>query len=170
MAETARPFRERLNWDLGRGEITDGPVRYLLIRPDTFMGLFARLDPAGRRAALDALRDATREFGSRSAARYQAMGADDADRLLATITATAPQLGWGIWRFHRAANGLDLEVSNSPFAAGIGTSDGPVCAAIAGMLGAVASLAFGRPMTGEETACAATGGDGPCRFRARALP
>jgi predicted hydrocarbon binding protein len=167
VAEASRSFRERLVWDAAKGEIVDGPVRYLLIRPDTFMGLFARLDPVGRGAALDALRDATREFGGRSASRYQDMGASDADRLFATIAATAPQLGWGRWSFRRTDDNIALAVENSPFAAGIGSADQPVCAAIAGMLGAVASLALGRPMAGEEIECSAVAGHGPCRFRAR---
>lgn len=161
-------FRERLSFDAGAGEIRDGEVRYLLIRPDTLMGAFALLPAALRDQALDALARATTEHGAKSARRYQAMGTGQAQELLATIAATAPELGWGLWTLHPGADGaLDLEVRNSPFAAGFGASDGPVCAAIAGMLAAVAGLVAGREMAAREVACAAAGA-ASCRFEARA--
>ena len=96
---------------------------------------------------------------------YRAIGAEDAERLIATIEATAPQLGWGRWRIAREAVGLALEVANSPFAAGHGPSRGPVCAPIAGMLAAVAGLVAGVGMEARESACAAQGAP-RCRFRA----
>lgn len=158
-------FRERLTWDPEVGEVRDGEVRYLLIRPDTLMGMFARLEPAAAGAALEALGRSTAEHGRHSASRYQAMGADDSERLIATIEATAPQLGWGRWRLAREQGGLTLEVANSPFAAGHGPSRKPVCAPIAGMLAAVAGLLSGVGMEVIESACAAQGAP-RCLFRA----
>ena len=127
--------------------------------------MFTRLEPAAAAAALEALGRSTTEHGRLSAARYRAMGAEDAERLIATIEATAPQLGWGRWRIAREAGGLALEVANSPFAAGHGPSRGPVCAPIAGMLAAVAGLVAGVGMEARESACAAQGAP-RCRFRA----
>lgn len=160
-------IRERLRWDSGAGEIRDGEVRYLLIRPDTLMGMFASLAPAAQAEALAALAQSTATHGAKSARRYQALGAADTAALLATIERTAPLLGWGIWRLGRAADGsLDLEVRNSPFAAGFGPgATAPVCAPISGMLRAVAELVGGRPTRVEETACAASGAPA-CRFHA----
>jgi predicted hydrocarbon binding protein len=163
----SKPFRERLAFDAGAGEIRDGEVRYLLIRPDTLMGLFAGLPAALRGQALEALARSTTEHGAKSARRYQVLGAAEAEQLLATIEATAPQLGWGLWSLDPGADGaLDLEVRNSPFAAGFGASDEPVCAAIAGMLAAVAGLVGGREMAAREVACVAMGAPS-CRFEAR---
>ncbi len=165
--EEVKAFRERLIWDPEVGEVRDGEVRYLLIRPDTLMGMFALLEPAAAAAALAALGRSTAEHGRLSAARYKEMGADDAERLIATIEATAPQLGWGRWRLAREGGGLALEVSNSPFAAGHGLSEAPVCAPIAGMLAAVAGLVEGpgARIEAHESACAAQGAP-RCRFHA----
>lgn len=158
-------FRERLVHDAERGELRDGEARYLLIREDSLMGMFRRLPDAARSEALAAFAASIAEHGRRSAESYRS--GSDADALLRTIEQTAPQLGWGRWRFeHGDADRLELEVANSPFAHGYGAAPQPVCAAIAGMLRAVASLAFGAPATAEERRCAATGHPA-CRFVAR---
>jgi predicted hydrocarbon binding protein len=165
--EEVKPFRERLTWDTEVGELRDGEVRYLLIRPDTLMGMFALLEPAVAAAALAALGRSTAEHGRLSAARYREMGADDSERLIATIEATAPQLGWGRWRLAREGSGLSLVVANSPFAAGHGPAQAPVCAPIAGMLAAVAGLVAGpgARIEAHESTCAAQGAP-RCRFHA----
>ncbi len=163
------PFRERLEWDREAGELRDGEVRYLMLRPDTLMGAFALLAPEARAQALTALARSTAEHGAKSARRYQNLGAADAERLVAVIEETAPQLGWGVWRLERAGgDAFELEVRNSPFAAGYGASDRPVCAPIAGMFAAVTGLIAGAETAAEEVACAATGAPA-CRFRAALL-
>lgn len=159
-----KPFRERLEWDLEAGEIRDGSVRYLLIRPDTLMGLFALLDAPSRAAALKALADSTVRYGSKSAEHYQRMGAAEPDRLITVIEGTAPQLGWGRWRFKRTGErSFELQVSNSPFAAGFGRAEAPVCAGIAGMFTAVLGLVLGPRAEAREVECAAMGAE-RCRF------
>lgn len=167
----ARPsFRDRLTFDAARGEYRDGDIRYLMLRADTLMGLFAELPEAARAEALAAFARAVARFGGRSARAYQAAGAQEADALLATIAATAPQLGWGIWTLRREADALALEVHNSPFAAGAGAGAGalaaPVCAPIVGMLRAVGAIVLGGEVAADETSCAATGG-ACCRFTVR---
>lgn len=165
-------FNERLVRDLAIGEIRDGAARYLMVRADTLMGLFQRLPAAARTAALEALKDSTIENGARSALAYQmALGAEDRIKLLDVIAATAPQLGWGSWRFSDVGPlGFALEVRNSPFAAGFGRAEHPVCHAITGMLTASGALALGRKVTAVETRCAAAAGEGPCRFEVKAVP
>ena len=61
---------------------------------------------------------------------------------------------------------LVLTVRNSPFAAGYGASDVPVCHPIRGMLTAVGEMVLDRPVTVVETACAAMGAP-ECRFEVR---
>ncbi len=164
----ARGLRERLRWDAGRGAILDGGTRYLMIRADSLMGLFARLGPAVREAALEAFRASLREHGARSAARYRDAGGGDREALIAAIERGAADLGWGRWRLRDEGGGrVLLEVDDSPFAAGHGPADGPVCAPIAGMLEAVAGLLLGEPASARELECAA-GGAARCRFEARA--
>jgi len=162
-------FRDRLVWDAERGDIHDRDIPYLLIRPDSLMGIFQFLPEADRPAAFEAFARSIAHYGRGSAESYQALGADQADALLATIADTAPQLGWGIWRFTRdGEDRLSLSVDNSPFAAGFGDSDMPVCAAIRGMLEAVGGLVYGADMAASETACAATGAP-RCTFDLRAV-
>ena len=159
-------FRQRLTFDLARGELRDGDTRYVILREDSLMGMFKRLSEPARADAFRAFAASVAEYGARSAARYTAEDGD-ARYLLATIAANAPQLGWGVWHFSLTEAGeLQLEVKNSPFAHGYGASYEAVCAPITGMLGAVASIVFDAPAQAEENLCAAAGG-AICRFSAR---
>jgi uncharacterized protein len=159
-------FRQRLSFDPANGELRDGDTRYVMLRGDSLMGLFKWLPEPARADAFRAFAASVAEHGARSAARYRAEDGD-AWKLLATIAATAPQLGWGIWRFSSVGAGeLQLEVINSPFARGYGASSETVCAPIAGMFSAAASIALGTPVQVEEDLCAAAGGN-VCRFSAR---
>lgn len=156
-------FRDRLEWDAENGAIHDRDIPYLMIRPDSLMGIFEFLPETERAAAFEAFARSIAHYGKGSAESYQALGAEQADALMATIAETAPQLGWGIWTLRRSADGLSLSVRNSPFAAGYGESDVPVCAPIRGMLEAVGGLVLGQAVSVRETGCVSQGAD-ICRF------
>jgi predicted hydrocarbon binding protein len=159
-------FRQRLAFDPEHGELRDGDTRYVMLRADSLTGLFRNLAEPARKDALNAFAASVAKHGARSAARYHAHSTG-ADELLATIAATAPQLGWGVWHFSRGEAGeLQLEVNNSPFACGYGAAPASVCAPITGMLGAVAAIVFAAPVHTEEVRCA-SGGGSLCRFSAR---
>ena len=154
----------------GQGALFLGAHRYMLIRPDAFMGLFARLPSDERIAAFDAIAASVRESGAKSAASYAGMGMEQAEKLTQTIIETAPQLGWGQWKLSYDRNGLELSVYNSPFVVGFGLSDHPVCAPICGMLEAICTQIFGKSGTAVETRCASQSSDGQraavaCQFR-----
>lgn len=169
-APTPAPdFRQRLELDESRGEWLDGPRRYLMLRPDTLMGLFAALPFAARLQALQALGDAVCRQGGDSARAYLAQGGGDRVAFLQTMEKTAPQLGWGVWRFEHGPQLLRLVVHNSPFAQGFGQSDHPVCHAINGMVQGVAGLWFGQDCAAQELHCEAQG-QPCCTFEARPLP
>ena len=161
----APSFRERLVWDKAAGEIRDGTVRYMLIRPDALMSIFSALPEDACRAALESFRKSILSHGAKSAANYKPLLAAPDHSLLALIAETAPQLGWGIWRLAPQAEGFEMEVDNSPFAQGFGPSPRPVCTPILGMLEAVSGV-IGTPMAVTEVACAAAGA-AYCRFHAR---
>ncbi len=148
--------------DAARGEWRDGEARYLVIRNDSLMGLFHRLEEPARTAALRAFAESLSEHGGRSAVSY---ANEDRKALLSTVTTKAAALGWGVWSMTREDGALQLIVENSPFAAGHGAARLPVCAPITGMLEAVAGLALGAPAIAEELQCAATGA-AACVFRA----
>lgn len=149
------------------GELRDGDTRYLTLRDDSLMGMFRRLPAEARREALRAFAESVAEHGGRSAERYRATGNAGPGEFLASLEETAARLGWGLWRFSGVEIGeLHLEVENSPFAHGYGTSSESVCAPITGMLAAVAAIVLGAPALAEEHVCASAGGT-TCRFSAR---
>ncbi|MCC6006417.1 MAG: hypothetical protein JJU40_01925 [Rhodobacteraceae bacterium] len=157
-------FLERLEYRADIGVHLDETRRYILIRPEAIMGLFRRLEPGPRAAALEAFGASIFEQGSDSARAYQEMGGGG-EALVRTVEASAPQLGWGIWEMVPGEGRLDLTVRNSPFAVGFGPSDGPVCHAILGMFRAVAGMVLGGEIRAAEVECAATGAPF-CRFEA----
>ena len=158
MADAADPvpaFKDRLVFDDAAGELRDGPRRYLLLRPDALMTMFRLLPPDSRELALDALEQAVHQQGSDSARAYVAHGGGDVEALLTIIECTAPQLGWGNWRFEADEERLRLEVQNSPFAQSFGPSEQPVCHAVRGMLRGLADLWLGRQTQSVELQCTA---------------
>ncbi|KGD90169.1 hypothetical protein JL37_19590 [Achromobacter sp. RTa] len=153
-------LQQRLQWDQDSGAILDADRRYVMLRADVLMGLFAGLPPAQRAQALDSLQASVRAHGGASARAYRAGGAA-ADAFLQVMAESAADLGWGIWRFESGdAAALTLAVRNSPFAMAASTRDRPVCHAITGMLEAVSALVAGEPRTFRETRCASMGA--PC--------
>lgn len=162
-------FRDRLVFDAKQGEYRDGDIRYMMIRPDALMGILAELPAAMRPEFLAAFARSITRHGGRSAQAYRAAGAVAPAQMIAAIATTAPELGWGIWDLRLTADGLDLEVRNSPFAAGHGAAAQPVCHPIAGMLGAVGPMVLGGAVSVRETQCAALG-FASCRFEVRHLP
>jgi uncharacterized protein len=159
-------FRDRLHFDAEAGAYLDRDIRYMLIRPDALMGLFARLSEPARAEAFAAIADSITERGRHSAQSYVAP--DEIDRLLHVIEASAPELGWGIWSFdHVDADTIRLEVRNSPFAHAAGDLPPPVCFPIVGMLRAVGTMVLGEGVAVMEDACAAGGGAEVCRFAIR---
>lgn len=152
-------FLDRVSYDAENGTHMDGAMRYMFIKPEALMGFALHLPEDMRPALFKAMAESVFAAGGASARAY----GGDGDALLATIAATAPQLGWGIWTFVREGEAITLTVRNSPFAAGYGTADHPVCAPICGMLRAVGGMVLGQPARVTEDACAAMGAE-VCRF------
>jgi hypothetical protein len=163
-------FRDRLAWQ-DDGGIFDGEIRYLLLRTDSLMGMFKRLDPGIRTQAFNAFAESLAENGRKSIeARMRRMNLSGAQLYDELAKSSGAQLGWGRWTYRRA-NPLrfEVDVANSPFVHGYGRSDHPVCFAIVGMLTAIGELVYGQPVRVEETACAAVSGP-QCRFVVTADP
>ena len=157
------PLNQRLDFDLETGEVRDADRRYLLMRPDVLMGALARLDAQDRSRVLKAFADSAAEDGGKSVRAYLAEADGTPDHLLEIIRSTAAALGWGRWAFESAPGSVRLTVHNSPFAAGFGPCDQPVCAPISGILRSVVESVLHGPVLVTETACAAQGA-GACRF------
>lgn len=160
-------LQQRLKWDAPAGAILDADRRYVMLRADVLMGLFAGLPPAQRAQAFDSLQASVRTHGGASARAYQAAGAADVAAFLRVMAESAADLGWGAWRFEPGdAAAPTLSVRNSPFAMAATTRDRPVCHAITGMLEAVSALVTGESRSFRETRCASMGAP-CCEFQAQ---
>ena len=161
---TQPAFRNRLEWSID-GSIDAGDIRYLIIRADSLMGLFSRLDEDQRRAALEAFGQSVAEHGRKSMlAEMRRLNVDGEGFFRYLATAGPSQLGWGHWHYTRpGANRIEVEVDNSPFVHGIGAAAHPICAPIAGMLTAIGGLVFDGSADVREEACAAMG-NAACKF------
>ena len=164
-------LHERLQFDTARGQVLDESRRYVLLRADVLMGLFAELPPASRDEALRAFGRSVARHGADSVRAYAASAGRDA--LPALMESAAASLGWGRWaldgqRAEGARPQWSLQVENSPFAAASPGAAAPVCHAIAGMLETLAAALWDAPAEAHETRCAAVDG-GPCRFVATPL-
>jgi uncharacterized protein len=153
-----------LKFDVEAGRCTDGDIRYLILRADGLMQTFAQLPEVHRLPALNAFSKSVARHGADSLRHYQRQESLGRTALLERIGKTAGALGWGQWTLDLSAAGeLSLQVQDSPFAAGYGRSETPICFPIAGMFGAVAELFLGKQCLVEETHCSAVGG-AECRF------
>ena len=148
------------------GQISDGGIRYVLIRPDILMGIARELD-IGLDVFLQALEKSAFVNGMRSFERYRDHGRFEGSDALDSTCNIAASLGWGEWVIHEQADGTRLiVVRNSPFASGFGASTIPVCAPIVGILKALTVVFHGPAGQVEEVACRSQGADA-CRFLLR---
>lgn len=165
---SAKALRERLAWDPALGRISDGPRRYLLMRPDVLMGAVEAMAPAHRGSFLSSWQMSTCQHGADSLRAYAQMVHGDRHALLQATVAAAADLGWGRWALTLEDGLLRLEVLDSPFVAGwLAASQGrpsqePVCAPIRGMLQALAEVVLEGPVAVQEDDCAALQAQASC--------
>lgn len=146
------------------GQIMEDGIRYVLMRPDVLMGVAHELGGGTTQAFLSALERSAFRYVQSSFDRYQEKQTLSGADFIASTCEVARKLGWGEWATTEISPlSLTVEVKNSPFAAGFGTSQCPVCAAIAGILRAAALHAYGAQSEVTELSCAAQGAP-VCRF------
>ena len=170
MNDAGVPLHERLHFDVARGEIRDGPRRYVVLRADVLMGLFDRLPATERQQALQALGASVQRFGGDSVRAY--LSETGSGGLLQRMEEASASLGWGRWRLEARADGLLLTVDNSPFAAATQSTSGRACHAITGMLSAIASALWDEDVAARELCCACEEprSDRRCVFEAHRRP
>lgn len=169
---TNLPLHERLNFDVSQGQVLDANRRYVLMRADVLMGMFASMTPALREQALDALAQSVFTHGGDSVRAYADASDPDFLRLFDAVASGASSLGWGVWEFELGQRSCRLTVRNSPFAAAFRKMRAPACAPIVGMLQAVCTHAWKQDCVAREVECSACAAgehaplEGVCRFEA----
>jgi len=158
---TAGLLLRRLAHD-GRGGFRHGDSRFLLIRPETLVGVQQAVERAlGARAA-----ECFVEGGRAGGARALSSIAGSAEERARGLTAMAADLGWGTLTVETLTpTSLVVIGSNSPFPAAHAATGDPVCHLTRGVLEALAENLFGRRVPVHETHCEAAGAL-RCRFEA----
>lgn len=160
---------QRLSFDTAAGQVLDQDRRYLLMRADVLMGMFAALPAAQRLQAMAALTQSVWQHGANSVRAYASQPGGTQQVLLISMQDSAASLGWGRWQFDAVAQGLRLTVSNSPFATMASFNDQPACGAIVGMLKALGEALWSGSVDAWESQCSAMHGHEShvCHFELR---
>jgi predicted hydrocarbon binding protein len=146
--------------DDGQGRLSLGGARYLLVRPETLVGLQRAVEAALGDRAADALAAGGRAGGSKAAQSVEGSREARVERLLRA----GGEIGWGLFALERLTHDeLVVTVRHSPFAEAYGPSARPVCHLTRGVLESFAAAVLERPLPVVETDCAAAGAPA-CRF------
>jgi len=136
------------------------PPGYILIRPETLIGVQKAVEAALGPAAAECLAAGGRAGGGRATAGLGGAAPARVARLLAQ----GGEIGWGEFTLERlTATALAVSVARSPFARAYGGATAPVCHLTRGVLEALAATVLAHPASIRETACAAMGAP-RCRF------
>lgn len=157
----------RIEFDPSRGALLLSGSRYLLIRPETFIGFQKELEKevgAGKAGSL--LYSGGFEGGSRTTERLFKKEGHTAEGTLKAMCEMGTQIGWGafdVMSYDGSKKSFEVSVRSSVYAQAYGPSPVPVCHLISGVLGGVAAVIFGDSIEVAEVSCAASGADS-CHF------
>lgn len=148
----------------GAGRLFLGDARYLLVRPETLVGLQKALERALGEGAGTYLVAGGRAGGAKAVTALAGAPADRVRRLIAI----GGEIGWGSFMLEELTPSvLVVTVHHSPFAEAYGPAPAPVCHLLRGVLEALAESVLEQPAPVRETLCVAMGAT-VCRFEARA--
>ncbi len=154
------------NLKSGNGKLELSGTRYLLIRPDTIIGIQKAMErELGSERCGQLMAEGGRIGGSRSSGKYREQGRSG-EELIQYMCEVGTDLGWGVFKvlhFGAQDNSFILEVADSAFARAYGESDHPVCHLIRGVLEGLGCSVFQKKATCVEIECLAKG-DCACRF------
>jgi predicted hydrocarbon binding protein len=163
---------DRLSCDEGQGRIDLSGVRYMIVRPETFVELQRAMEEEVGHDRAGELVAAGGRAGGRASTRRFIVAAGLAGRAAAeAMAAMGPQIGWGhfLLESYQAEPGrLAVVVRGSPFAEAYGPSPRPVCHAIRGIVQGIAEAVFDGEARAREERCSACGA-GDCRFVAERI-
>lgn len=167
---TANQVLSGLRFDGEQGAITYRGVRYMLIRPETVMGVFRAMEEEFPGGAGEFFFKGGFTGGRLSAQRFRDEFGLVGVQVVEFMMEMGTKIGWGRFQLEKYdGEGMLIEVRvvGSPYAEAHGPSERPVCHLIRGVVAGVTQGIFGVPVTCREVACFATGAEA-CLFRASA--
>ncbi len=151
------------------GVLQLGPVRYLVMRPETISEIQKGVEDRLGIKSSEYLYTAGSIWAAMEIKRLKvAIGPGRPEELAQLFCRHATSLGWGEWStqvFSNDEKGVQIRIDRSPFAEVYGLSDQPVCHLAAGAVAGLVESLFRIPATCNELSCRAQGEDS-CRFTA----
>src|SRR5262245_2041533 len=137
--------------EAGSGRLLHGGARFLLIRPETLIGLQRALEARLGAEAAEVLVAGGRSGGGRATAALDG----DARQRVEALLRMGGEIGWGRFVLERLTDReLVVTVHDSPFVEAHGPAERPVCHLTRGVLLALAETVFAPPVSVRESACA----------------
>lgn len=149
-----------------KGELSYQGVRYLLIRPETIIGLQKAAEVRLGQDVGEFIYNGGRIGGTLSVQAYSEKLNLSPEGIVDFMAQMGGELGWGhleVERLDREKKVLIIKAHNSAFAQAYGRSREGVCHLIRGVFAGVAEFLLGGPVEARETLCKASG-DHFCRF------
>ena len=157
---------DKLDYHLSAGALRYKDVRYLLIRPETVIGLQKAIEENSRKLAQDAFFLGGFNGGQLSAKNFSEINRLNDTELIDFMMKMGTEIGWGhfkLQKFDSQQKHLSIIVEQSAFAEAYGQSSTGVCHLIRGVLSGMASVLFNQKCVGSEVKCLAKG-DAHCFF------
>ncbi len=162
----ANQILKEIQFNPEKGGLFFKEIRYLLMRPETFVSFQKAIEKELGDKASQILYQSGFHGGSLSSKNYQESLKLSGREIIHFMVEMGPQIGWGrfeLERFDSRSKILIVRVYHSAFAEGYGPSSKAVCHMIRGVLGGMASVVFGKKIESKEVSCLAKG-DKYCRF------
>ncbi|MEE9115509.1 MAG: V4R domain-containing protein [Thermoplasmata archaeon] len=154
---------EKLQFDMGEGELSFNGVRYILIRPETIVRFQKEVEKAMGERTSAAMSLGGYEGGSLSTKAYMERFDLSNKEVAEFMCNMGSQLGWGRFELVELGERVVIEVHNSPFAEEYGSSESAICHMIEGVMAGMGSTVLGSNVRSIEEKCKAKG-DRVCRF------
>lgn len=156
-----------IEFDDKNGALSYKGVRYLILRPETIMGMFkALVAEIGWEKAGDIFYRGGFEGGRASSVKFREVFGLSPHEAAEYICGMGCKIGWGkfeLEEFNLEAKKLRIAVKSSPFAEQWIEAGKPVCHFLRGVVGGLGSASFDTDAPAVETSCLAAGGE-DCRF------
>ena len=157
-----------LQHDENQGAIFYKGVRYLIIRPETVMGMFKSLaEFVGWEKAGEIFYNGGFEGGKASSMKFRQVFNLSAREAAEYICQMGNKIGWGNFKldeFDEEKKNLTITVKSSPFSEQMPGSGKAVCHFLRGVMGGLGSASFDSDKQAEEFLCVSKGDD-VCRFK-----